>query len=116
MIYKCYTIERTANTTPLRNMDYAAYLTEGDEEDGYILHASTPDEVMAALDARKVIDHDLDGMDLNDWPDFSDAFYCFARWEDTDIPLTDEELELLNDEDATNGTLGDLARENYLER
>jgi hypothetical protein len=117
MIYKCYTIERTANTTPNRNWDYGAYLTEDGGEGGYVVPlAASMDEVQHLLDARTVIDHEVDGMDLTDWPDFSDAFYCFARWEDTDIPLTDDELEWLTREDSTNGILGDIARENYLER
>lgn len=39
----------------------------------------------------KIQDLKIDGIDLDDYPDFCDAYASYAEWEDG-TPLTDEEL------------------------
>ena len=51
---------------------------------------------MATLNGRKVIDMEVDGVDSRDYPDFADAHFSYACYEDG-TPLTDEELEELSD-------------------
>jgi hypothetical protein len=48
------------------------------------------------LNGRKVIDVSVDGVDANDYPDFSDAYFDEAFYEDTGDALTEEELEQLS--------------------
>ena len=48
------------------------------------------------LNGRKVIDASVDGIDVNDYPDFSDAYFDEAFYEDDGTPLTEEELEQLS--------------------
>ena len=43
---------------------------------------------------------EFDGIDHGDYPDFCDAFITYAENE-SGIPLTDEELDQLNDDRAT---------------
>lgn len=50
------------------------------------------------LNDRSVVDLDIDGIDMRDYPDFCDAYIASAAWEDTGENLTDEELEELNDD------------------
>jgi len=38
----------------------------------------------------------IDGISMNDYPDFCDAFACYAEFEDG-TQLTDAELDTLND-------------------
>jgi len=40
---------------------------------------------------------EFDGIDHSDYPDFADAFICYAEHDDGE-PLTDAELDLLNDD------------------
>ena len=54
---------------------------------------------MATLNGRKVIDLEVDGIDLRDSPDFSDAYFSYACYEDG-TPLTDEELDKLAEQNA----------------
>lgn len=55
------------------------------------------------LNGRKVKNPEVDGVDADDYPDFCDAFFSYAEYEDG-TPLNDEELELLGEEfpDALN--------------
>lgn len=48
------------------------------------------------LNGRKVVDAQVDGVDTRDYPDFCDAYFCYAVYEDTGDELTDAELEELN--------------------
>ena len=48
------------------------------------------------LDGRKVVDVELDN--VSDYPDFADAYICAATWNDTGMPLSDKELDRLQDE------------------
>jgi len=43
------------------------------------------------------IEFDIAGIDMQDWPDFCDAYISEARYTDTGIELSDSELELLGD-------------------
>ena len=54
---------------------------------------------MATLNGRKVIDMEVDGVDSRDFPDFSDAYFSYACYEDG-TPLTDDELEELSEKCA----------------
>lgn len=49
------------------------------------------------LKGRKVVDLEVDGVDTTDYPDFCDAYFASAVYEDTGEALTDEELDELND-------------------
>ncbi len=59
---------------------------------------------MATLNGRKVVDIQVDGVDSRDYPDFSDAYFCYACYEDG-TPLTDDELNKLTEDN------GDLLNE-----
>ena len=48
------------------------------------------------LNGRQVKNAEVDGVEGNDYPDFCDAFFSYAEYEDG-TPLTDEELEELGD-------------------
>jgi len=54
---------------------------------------------MATLNGRKVIDMEIDGVDSRDYPDFSDAYFTYACYEDG-TKLTDDELDQLADQNA----------------
>jgi hypothetical protein len=51
---------------------------------------------MPMLNGKNVIDLEVDGVDSRDYPDFSDAYFSNGCYEDG-TPLTDDELERLND-------------------
>jgi len=54
---------------------------------------------MATLNGRKVIDIEVDGVDSRDYPDFSDAYFSYACYEDG-TKLTDDELNKLTEENG----------------
>ena len=56
-------------------------------------------ETLEKLDYSKISNVQLDGIDYSDYPDFCDAFFSYAEYEDG-TPLNDEELELLGDENG----------------
>lgn len=58
---------------------------------------------------RIIIDLEVDDVFSWDYPDFADAYISFARWADTGEPLTDDELNALNQE------CGDIVYELALE-
>lgn len=47
------------------------------------------------LNGRRVIDIEIANIELNDYPDFTNAFIISANWEDTGKPLTEDELDQL---------------------
>lgn len=47
---------------------------------------------------RKIINIEVDGIDHRDAPDYVDAYIAYAEWEDTGEPLSDAELDALNDD------------------
>lgn len=49
---------------------------------------------MIIFNGKKVVDLEVDGVDIRDYPDFSDAYFSYACYEDG-TELTDEELEKL---------------------
>lgn len=61
------------------------------------------------LNNRNVVDAEIDGVDSRDYPDFCDAYFCYAVWEDTKEELTDKELEQLTNE--CGDTLNEMAFE-----
>ena len=54
---------------------------------------------MATLNGRNVVDIQVDGVDGRNYPDFSDAYFCYACYEDG-TPLTDSELEKFEQENG----------------
>jgi hypothetical protein len=54
---------------------------------------------MATLNGRKVVDIEVDGVDSRDYPDFSDAYFCYACYEDG-TPLTDDELNKFTEDNG----------------
>jgi hypothetical protein len=48
------------------------------------------------LKGRKIINWEIDGVDTADYPDFCDAYFSYAEFEDG-TELTDDELETLTD-------------------
>ena len=51
---------------------------------------------MPILNGKNVVNLQVDGVDSRDYPDFSDAYFSNGSYEDG-TPLTDDELERLND-------------------
>lgn len=47
------------------------------------------------IDIDNIEDIEVDGVDTKDYPDFSDAFFSYAIYKDTEIELTEDELEQL---------------------
>jgi len=64
------------------------------------------------LNNRNVIDVEVDGVDPTDYPDFCDAYFCYAIWEDTEEELTDDELIKLTEE--CGDVLNKMAYEYYI--
>jgi len=54
---------------------------------------------MIFLNGKKVVDIEVDGVNTSDYPDFSDAYFCYACYEDG-TPLTEEELDKLADQNG----------------
>lgn len=54
---------------------------------------------MATLNGRKVIDIEVDGVDSRDYPDFADAYFSYACYEDG-TPLTDDELNKFTEDNG----------------
>lgn len=50
------------------------------------------------LNGREVVDLRIEGIDMRDYPDFCDAFISEAFYADTGEPLTDDDLDTLNDD------------------
>ena len=48
---------------------------------------------------RLIVDVEVDGIDTRDAPEFCDAYIQSAVWDDTGLALTEDELDLLNEED-----------------
>jgi hypothetical protein len=62
------------------------------------------------LNGRKIKNVEVDGVDSDDYPDFCDAFFSYAEYEDG-TPLSDNELEQLEEEFGDHINL--LAAEKY---
>lgn len=56
---------------------------------------------------RKIVGIEVGGLDMADYPDFSDAYITYAEWEDTGEELTEEELDKLNDSDYRGELIND---------
>ena len=48
------------------------------------------------IDYKKLTNIQIDGIDTKDYPDFCDAFICYAEIDG--VELTDEKYETLNDD------------------
>lgn len=70
------------------------------------------------LDNVNVVDIEIDGIDMKDYPDFCDAYISDAKFEDG-TPLTDEQLEKLQEQnpcafgEAVFDTVLDIADRHY---
>ena len=49
------------------------------------------------IDTKLIVDVEIDGVDMRDYPKLVDAYVSKAMWKDTDRQLSEEELEDLND-------------------
>ena len=109
-----YTIH--ANTEEEAREQLADKLSQEDQGREYsVSSVSGPNTTQPTPDALPDIDHgsiELDGIDMNDYPDFVDAFIGAANFEDG-TPLTDEEIDQLNDEMADQ--ISDLAYQSLFE-
>ena len=47
------------------------------------------------MNLNEIVNVQIDDVDASDWPDLCDAYICSADWMDG-VPLTDEELDILN--------------------
>jgi hypothetical protein len=54
---------------------------------------------MATLNGREVVDIEVDGVDSKDYPDFSDAYFSSACYQDG-TKLTDDELNKFAEENG----------------
>ena len=109
-----YTIH--ANTEEEARKQLADKLSQEDEGREYsISSVSGPNTPQPKPGTLADIDHgsiEIEGIDMNDYPDFVDAYIAAANFEDG-TPLTDEELNQLNDEMA--GEIHDLAYQSLFE-
>lgn len=64
------------------------------------------------LNGRVVTDVEIDGVDINDYPDFCDAYFTRAVFDDTGEELTDAELEELLEQYPE--VANEMAFEHYL--
>lgn len=64
------------------------------------------------LNGRKVVCAEVDGVDSTDYPDFCDAYFCYAEFEDDGTPLTDDELEQLSE--SYGEVVNEMAFEYYM--
>lgn len=51
------------------------------------------------LNGRRVKNLEVEGVDMDDYPDFCDAFFSYGEYDDGTV-LSDEELEQLGDENG----------------
>lgn len=109
-----YTIH--ADTEEEARKQLADKLSQEDQGREYsISSVSGPSTTQAKPGALADIDHgsiEIEGIDMNDYPDFVDAYIAAANFEDG-TPLTDEELNQLNDEMADE--IHDLAYQSLFE-
>jgi hypothetical protein len=49
------------------------------------------------LHGRRVVSVEVEDVDSRDYPDFSDAFFSYAEFEDTGEPLDEEDMDILNE-------------------
>ena len=109
-----YTIH--ANTEEEAREQLADKLSQEDRGREYsISSVSGPNTTQPKPNALADIDRgsiELDGIDMDDYPDFVDAFIGAANFEDG-TPLTDEEIDQLNDEMADE--ISDLAYQSLFE-
>lgn len=52
------------------------------------------------LNGRKVIDAEIDGLDMRDYPDFCDAYFTSAFFDDSGLELNETELDQLTQENG----------------
>ena len=67
---------------------------------------------MILLNGQRVVDVEIDGVDSNDYPDFCDAYFCYAVYEGSGVALTDDELIQLTEKYPE--LLNEMAYEYYI--
>lgn len=65
------------------------------------------------INVSELEDIELDGVDISDYPDLCDAFVSFARWKDTGVELTDEELERIDGGEVSEMALQAVSEGDY---
>ena len=55
---------------------------------------------MQKINTQLIDSVQVTNIDMQDYPDFVDAFITYAEWKDSGLPLSDEELEVLNQDSA----------------
>ena len=68
--------------------------------------------MLVKLNGRTVKSLEVDGLDGDDYPDFCDAYFSYAEFEDG-TPLNDEQLEELADENPE--ILNLIANQEYVD-
>lgn len=63
------------------------------------------------LKGRKVVNAQVDGVDPTDYPDFCDAYFCYAEYEDG-TELDDDELDQLTE--SCGDVVNEMAYEYYM--
>jgi hypothetical protein len=63
------------------------------------------------INIADIEDIEIDNVYGDDYPHFTDAFVCSARWRDTSIELTDNELEELQNSVGYDDLVLELAME-----
>lgn len=53
---------------------------------------------MVRANIKDVENLQIDGVDSKDYPDFCDAFFCYATWCSNGVELTDEQLQWLSED------------------
>ena len=69
--------------------------------------------VSMELNGRVVVGVQIENVDANDCPDFCDAYFCYAVYEDTKQELNDDELEQLTEENGD--VVNEMAYEYYID-
>ena len=57
-------------------------------------------EVEMLKGVNNLADVVIEGVDMKDYPDFCDAYIESAEWADTGLPLTEDELDNLNENES----------------
>ena len=60
------------------------------------MKVNKPPIVGSKLDYKKVSNIELDGVDMGDYPDFSDAYIVYAEYDG--VPMTSDQIDELNDD------------------
>jgi hypothetical protein len=66
------------------------------------------------ISLNELSDVAISGIDMSDYPDFCDAYVESAVWKDTGVPLTDAELERIDEGEVAEEALQRVAEGDYV--